>query len=1376
MLLAPIARAANPTFGTATTVSTGSGTTPYSIISGDFNGDGKIDFATANYGTSTISVLTGNGAGVFTLATSPSTGSGTSPYSIISGDFNGDGMIDFATANSGNGTISVLTGNGLGTFTLATNVSTGSGTSPLSIISGDFNGDGKIDFATANSGNGTISVLTGNGLGTFTLATNVSTGAGTQPASIISGDFNGDGMIDFATANYGTSTISVLTGNGLGTFTLATSPSTGTGTAPRSIISGDFNGDGKTDFASANSQDSTISVLTGNGLGTFALATNVSTGTSTTPYSIISGDFNGDGKIDFATANTSTRTVSVLTGNGLGTFALATSPSTGASTGPRSIISGDFNGDGKTDFATANYGNSTVGVLLNTTVPTISIGNAPSVAEGNTTGASSLVFPITLSAATTSDVTVNYAVTGGTAQSSDYGTATGTATIPANSTTGSITIPIIGDQGLEPDETVIVTISSPTNATLGTPTTGTGTIQNDDTGLVVTTTADIINGSDNDNTLREAITTANGLTNGGTISFSSLFNSAQTITLGSTLPSVAKAITLTGPGARLLTISGNNAVRVMDVAASGNLTLKDVTVSGGSTSGSGGGIQNVGTLTVLRCTLAGNTTSNASVGGGAIYNTGALTIVSSTFSGNTAPSQYGGGVYNTGSTPVTVTNSTFAGNSAQYGGGVFTDRALTLSNCTLTGNSVVNSGGGIYNNQGPNVTAKNSLIVGNTGGDTFGITNGGGNIIGGTTTAAGLDSAGLANNGGPTNTIALTTRGTAVNAGNNALVAADTLDLDGDGDTTETLPYDQRGTGFPRIVGGTVDSGAYESNFLPPALTSFTPTSGTIGTSVVITGTGFTGATSVKFNGTSATTYSVDSATQITATVPTGATTGTISVTAANITATSTGSFTVLSSVSVAVSPASVLESGPPLVYTFTRTGALNAAITVNFSLTGTATYGTDYTQTGADTYNTATNTGTVTFAVNATTATVTLTPVSDTTIEPDETAIVTLAAGSGYSAVAPTSATGTIQNDDFTPVATSGLLIGEFRAHGSSGALDEYIELANSTTGVLSIGGWKVRYLSGGSLVTATIPANTTIPAMGHYLFTGSGYNTTLSGISGSDQTLANPMDDATGITLLNAASTVVDAVSFAGSSMAGEGTLLPSAPTANGEYAFERRQSSGNPAGVPLDNNNNSGDFIFVSTTGGAFASITGAGTTTTLSSTLGAPSPNSTTGYVQTGSVAQTLLDTSVANSVAPNRVRLNAVDSGVTGAPDRFGTLRLRRTLTNNGGTTYTRVRFHVVTITTYSAGGLGGYSDLNQADMRLLTSPDETGIATSTGAKNVIGTSVQAPATLAVGGGLNANTVVLNQALTPGSSANYSFELGVARKGNFLVGFTIELLP
>ncbi len=359
----------------------------------------------------------------------------------------------------------------------------------------------------------------------------------------------------------------------------------------------------------------------------------------------------------------------------------------------------------------------------------------------------------------------------------------------------------------------------------------------------------------------------------------------------------------------------------------------------------------------------------------------------------------------------------------------------------------------------------------------------------------------------------------------------------------------------------------------------------------------------------------------------------------------------------------------------------------------------------------------------------------------------------------------------DLSSAATSGALIGEFRARGTGGALDEYVEVANATSGSLDISGWTIHYLSAGNVVSATVPDGVNLPALGHYLFTGSGY--TLAGEATSDQSLSSDMDDASGIQLCNAAGTLVDAVSFAGSSMAGEGTLLPSAPTDNGEYAFVRRQSSGSPSGVPLDYNTNVGDIIFVSTTAGSFSSVTGDGTSSTLPSVLGSPSPDSTTGFLLRGDLTLSLFDTAVSNSASPNRVRLNAsVDNGA-GTPDRYGTLRYRRTLTNTGTHTITALRFHIVATTTLNGGT---YSDPTQADVRLLTSPDETGVASSSGARDVIGTSLQAPSASGYGGGYYANSVVLNQALLPGASANYSFELGVARKGNFLIGFDVEALP
>ncbi len=1446
------------------------------------NSDGSVDTSFGNGlagANSTVLAVAVQGDGKVLIGGGFSTVNGTNRGSIAR--LNSDGSVDtgFGNALAGaSGTVSTVAVQGDGKVIIGGFFTTVNGTTRNRIAR--LNSDGSLDTSFGNGLAGASSFVLAvavQGDGKVIIGGAFTTVNGTTQNRIAR--LNSDGSLDTSFGNG-------LAGANSSVYAMAVQ---GDG---KVLIGGDFttvNGTTRTRIARLGS-DGSVDTSFGNGLA----------GANSTVRAVA---VQGDGKVliggDFTTVNGTTQ-------NRIARLAFTAAPtitsftSTSGPVGTSVVITGTgFTGATNVSFNGTSAGAVNVGYVINSdtqitaTVPTgattgtlsvttaggtatstgtftvlstVSVAVAPaSVLENSGTP---LAYTFTRSGALNTAITVNFTVGGTATFSSDYtqtgaasfSTTTGTVSFAANATTATVNLTPVADFGLEPNETAILTLAAGTGYSAVAPTAATGTITNDDSGLVVTTTSDAAaNGSDNDNTLREAINTANGLSSNDTISFSTLFNTPQTITLaGGELALLNNGtLTITGPSAATLTVSGNSASRIFNVASGLTASVSNLTLSGGkTTSGNyGGAITSAGTLTLTSCALSSNLTE--SFFGGAVYNTGSLTLNTCSVTGNTANAVgggtgnggaifnetgatlvannssfnnntagvadtiggYGGAILSNDGALVTLTGSTFAGNTAiTNGGALFNNGPLNITNCSFGTNTAGNEGGAIFHVGSSTLTINNSTVFGNTatsgrgGGvsspdntlfvlgntiiagntaptapDLLATTTGGGSNLVQNISGAALfgtnitgQSAGLGplqSNGGPTATFALLSGSSAVNTGSNALVPADTLDIDGDGNTTEALPYDQRGAGFPRIVGGTVDIGAYESSFVPPTITSFTPTSGTIGTSVVITGANFTGATSVTFNGTSATTYTVNSDTQITATVPTGATTGTISVIAPGGTVTSAGTFTVLSSVSVAVSPASVLEnSSTPLVYTFTRSGALNAAITVNFALTGTATYGTDYTQSGAASYNTTNNTGTVSFAINATTATVNLTPVIDTTIEPNETAIVTLAAGSGYSAVAPTSATGTIQNDDFTPVATSGLLIGEFRAHGSSGALDEYIELANSTTGVLSIGGWKVRYLSGGSLVTATIPANTTIPAMGHYLFTGSGYNTTLSGISGSDQTLANPMDDATGITLLNAASTVVDAVSFAGSSMAGEGTLLPSAPTANGEYAFERRQSSGTPAGVPLDNNTNSGDFIFVSTTGGAFASITGAGTTTTLSSTLGAPSPNSTTGYVQTGSVAQTLLDTSVANSVAPNRVRLNAVDSGVTGAPDRFGTLRLRRTLTNNGGTTYTRVRFHVVTITTYSAGGLGGYSDLNQADVRLLTSPDETGIATSTGAKNVIGTSVQAPATGAMGGGLNANTVVLNQALTPGSSANYSFELGVARKGNFLVGFTIELLP
>ena len=142
------------------------GSTPSSVIAGDFNNDAKLDLAVANLADSTISMLLSNGDGTFQNQTTYSTGTG--PNSITSGDFNNDMKLDLAVVNFYDNNISVLLGNGDGTFQNQTQYAAGPG--PISMIVGDFNNDNNLDLAVANYNdepNNIISVLFGNGDGTF---------------------------------------------------------------------------------------------------------------------------------------------------------------------------------------------------------------------------------------------------------------------------------------------------------------------------------------------------------------------------------------------------------------------------------------------------------------------------------------------------------------------------------------------------------------------------------------------------------------------------------------------------------------------------------------------------------------------------------------------------------------------------------------------------------------------------------------------------------------------------------------------------------------------------------------------------------------------------------------------------------------------------------------------------------------------------------------------------------------------------------------------------------------------------------------------------------------------------------------------------------
>ncbi len=253
------------TFTLQATPSTGAGSSPASVAIADVNGDGNPDALTGNYRSNTLSVLLGNGAGGFTLqANAPSTGANSSPYSVAIADVNSDGNLDALTANIGTRTLSVLLGNGAGGFTLQPNSpSPGANNPPYSVAIADVNGDGKPDALTTNFNTGTLGVLLGNGTGGFTLQANAPLiGAGSYPQTVDIADVNGDGKLDALVANEGSSTLSVLLGNGAGGFTLqANAPSTGANSGPQGMAIADVNGDGKPDALTANAGSSTLGVL-----------------------------------------------------------------------------------------------------------------------------------------------------------------------------------------------------------------------------------------------------------------------------------------------------------------------------------------------------------------------------------------------------------------------------------------------------------------------------------------------------------------------------------------------------------------------------------------------------------------------------------------------------------------------------------------------------------------------------------------------------------------------------------------------------------------------------------------------------------------------------------------------------------------------------------------------------------------------------------------------------------------------------------------------------------------------------------------------------------------------------------------------------------
>ena len=345
------------------------GLLPTGVISLDMNGDGKPDLAVAGgYGVlSYFSLTTLINRGDGTFANPASLPVLQSPYSAVAGDFNGDGHVDIATTSfTQAGGVSVLLGKGDGTFQV--HVDSPTGQSPTVIAAGDFNGDGKLDLVVADSTptSQLLSTLIGNGDGTF--QNNISQALSGILRSVAVGDFNGDGKLDVAAVIDGTNAVSIFLGHGDGSFAAPVQYSTGpmTQSPPyHNVLVGDFNGDGKLDLAAAT--DNGVAILLGNGDGTFQPFSLVPSLSSVSPGDDLLAltDFNNDGKLDIVKATqTGASIINVALGNGDGTFQQAAGFQVPAILSTESAVVGDFNGDGKLDLAFASQGSSVVTILF----------------------------------------------------------------------------------------------------------------------------------------------------------------------------------------------------------------------------------------------------------------------------------------------------------------------------------------------------------------------------------------------------------------------------------------------------------------------------------------------------------------------------------------------------------------------------------------------------------------------------------------------------------------------------------------------------------------------------------------------------------------------------------------------------------------------------------------------------------------------------------------------------------------------------------------------------------------------------------------------------------------------------------------------------
>ncbi|HEX5887854.1 MAG TPA: hypothetical protein VFY61_04090 [Pyrinomonadaceae bacterium] len=377
--------------------------------------------------------------------------------------------------------------------------------------------------------------------------------------------------------------------------------------------------------------------------------------------------------------------------------------------------------------------------------------------------------------------------------------------------------------------------------------------------------------------------------------------------------------------------------------------------------------------------------------------------------------------------------------------------------------------------------------------------------------------------------------------------------------------------------------------------------------------------------------------------------------------------------------------------------------------------------------------------------------------------------------------------------VAAGQLIISEFRVRGPNGANDEFIEIYNNSGADHTVAGGGTGYgvAASNGVARCVIPNGTVIPNRGHYLCVNSvgyslasypaGNGTTATG----DATYTTDIPDNAGIAIFNtsvgADFTLANRMDAVGSTSEAntlykEGTGYPALTPFSIDYAFYRDNcgKSGSittfgPCSIdtPKDTNNNAADFIFVDTNG----TSAGAG------QRLGAPGPENLSSPIQrNASFAVNLLDICVAAASPPNRVRDFTSDPANNST---FGTLDIRRSITNNTGGNVTRLRWRVIDLTTFPAPS--GIADLRpRTSTAVVVTVDRPPCGSGTSNVTVQGTTLEQPPSQPNGGGFNSSmssgTVTLATPLANGASLDVRFLLGIQQTGSFKFYLNVEALP